>query len=140
MPKRSNPFGLLLFALIASVLAGCASSGTTKQLTAADASLLNGTWQGRVIAPGGSASQPATLTVRPDGTYSVDAGAYSSTGKIEIKDGAVQFVSTSGTGALAAGDRSGTASLVDRNTSWGLEGSGRASTAGPYNFDFSKAK
>jgi len=140
MPKRSNPFGLLLFALIASVLAGCASSGTTKQLTAADAALLTGTWQGRVIAPGGTASQPATLIVKPDGTYSVDAGAYSSTGQIEIKNGAVHFVSISGTGALAAGDRSGTASLVDRNTSWGLEGSGRGSTAGPYDFDFSKAK
>ena len=82
----------------------------------------------------------ATLTVRPDGTYTTDAGAFSSTGKIEIKDGSVQFFSTSGTGPLGTGDRSGTATLMDRGTSWGLEGFGRGAVAGPFNFDFSKAK
>ena len=140
MAKRSNAYWLLAIVLIVSAVAGCASSGPTKQLTAADAALLQGVWQGRVTAPGGTASQPATLTIRPDGTYTTDAGAFSSTGKAEIKDGVVQFFSTSGTGGLAAGDRSGTASVIDRTTSWGLEGSGRASVAGPYNFDFSKAK
>jgi len=82
----------------------------------------------------------STLTIRPDGTYTMDAGAFSSTGKTEIKDGSVQFVSTSGTGGLGAGDRSGTAVLRDQNTSWALEGSGRGAVAGPFNFNFSKPK
>ena len=140
MERRSNTYMVVVVALIASALAGCASSGTAKQLTAADASLLPGVWQGTVTAPGGSAHQPGTLTVRPDGTYTTEAGAFSSTGKLEIKGGEVHFVSTSGTGALGAGERSGTASLRDRTTTWVLEGAGRGSVAGPYNFTFSKAK
>jgi hypothetical protein len=140
MAKRSNTYMALGVVLIASALAGCASSGTAKPLTAADAALLPGVWQGTVTAPGGSARQPGTLTVRPDGTYTTEAGAFSSTGKLEIKDGVVHFVSTSGTGALGAGQRSGTASLRDQTTSWVLEGAGRGAVAGPYNFTFSKAK
>jgi hypothetical protein len=83
---------------------------------------------------------PGTLTIRPNGTYTLEAGAFSSTGKADIKDGGIQFVSTGGTGALGAGERSGTAVLKDRTTRWGLEGSGRAAVAGPFNFDFSKGK
>ena len=75
-----------------------------------------------------------------DGTYTMEAGAYSSAGKAEIKDGAVQFVSTSGTGGLGVGERSGTAVVKDRTTTWGLEGSGRGSVAGPFNFNFNKTK
>jgi hypothetical protein len=127
--------------LIVWTIAGCAaSSGTEKKLTAADAGLLPGVWQGRMNPPGGTSMVPATLTIRPDGTYTTEAGAFSSTGKAEIKDGIVHFFSTSGTGALGPGERSGTAVLKDRTTSWGLEGSGRGAIAGPYNFDFSKAK
>jgi hypothetical protein len=140
MAKRSNACGLVVVVLIVSALAGCASSGTVKRLTAADASMLPGVWQGTVTPPGGSSTQPATLTIRPDGTYSTEAGAYSSAGKFEIKDGAVHFFSTSGSGGMGAGNRSGTESLMDRTTTWGLEGSGTGSVAGPYNFNFSKAK
>jgi hypothetical protein len=133
--------GVLMVVLGAAAIAGCAtSSGTERKLTAADAALLPGVWQGTVNPPGGSSMVPAVLTIRPDGTYTIEAGAFSSTGKAEIKDGVVQFVSTSGTGALAAGNRSGTAVLKDRTTSWGLEGSGRAAIAGPFDFNFSKAK
>ncbi len=140
MATHGKMYGLVVVALIASALAGCASSGTARKLTAADAALLPGVWQGTVNPPGGSSRVPATLTVRPDRTYTMDAGAYSSAGKAEIKDGSVQFFSTSGTAALGAGQRSGTATLMDRTTSWGLEGSGSGAVAGPFNFDFSKAK
>jgi len=140
MVKYRKKCELLVIVLIASALAGCASSGTAKQLTAADAALLPGMWQGTVNPPGTTGMVPASLTIKPDGTYSTDAGAFSSFGKAEIKDGYVHFFSTSGTGSLAVGERSGTAVLMDRTTSWGLTGSGYSSVRGPYNFDFSKSK
>jgi hypothetical protein len=124
--------------LVAGLVAGCAS-GTVKKVTPADASLLTGTWAGNMYS-GQAPATTATLTVRPDGTYTTQAGAFSSTGKAEIKDGYVHFMSTSGTGGLAAGDRAGSATLMDRGSSWGLVGNGYGSTGGPYNFDFSKAK
>jgi hypothetical protein len=83
---------------------------------------------------------PASLTIRPDGTYSTDAGAFSTSGKAEIKDGFVQFYSTAGSGPMGAGDRSGSAVLMDRETSWALVGSGHASTGGPFSFEFTKKK
>jgi heat shock protein HslJ len=142
MAKQRKIVGLMVAVTVAWALAGCASTstGTAKKLTAADASLLPGVWQGRVNPPGTTGMVPATLTIRPDGTYTADAGAFSSSGKAEIKDGFVQFMSTSGTGSLGAGERSGTAVLMDRETTWGLAGSGHASVAGPYSFDFSKTK
>jgi|GEM_PF-1951710 heat shock protein HslJ len=131
---------LLGVVLLASAIAGCASQGVQKKVTAADASLLFGTWGGTVNPPGTTSTVPGTLTINPDGTYTTNAGAYSSAGKAEIKDGYVQFFSTSGSAALGAGDRNGSAVLMDRDTSWGLVGSGHASTGGPFNFDFSKKK
>ena len=137
---KSYGHGILMIVLVAAMIGGCASAGTARKLTAADASLLPGLWQGTVNPPGGSTMVPGTLTIRPDGTYTTEAGAFSSTGKVEIKDGFVQFVSTGGTGPLAAGERSGSAVFMDRDTRWGLAGSGHAAIAGPFNFDFSKAK
>lgn len=140
MTRHTTRYGLWLAVWVACVVGGCASAGTAKKLTNADASLLPGVWQGTVNPPGGSTMLPGTLTIRPDGTYTTEAGAFSSTGKMEIKDGYVHFVSTGGTGALGAGERSGSAALMDRGSSWGLQGSGYAAVAGPFNFDFNKAK
>jgi hypothetical protein len=138
--KHTKTHGVVMVAVVAWAIAACASSGTAKKLTPADAALLPGEWQGRVNPPGGTGMLPATLTIRPDGTYTIDAGAFSSMGKAEIKDGFIQFFSTSGTGPLGTGERSGTAVLMDRATRWGLAGSGHAAIAGPFSFDFSKAK
>ena len=132
-------YGLLLVGLAVLLVAGCASQGTVKKLTPADASLLTGQWGGTVNPPGTTGMVPGTLTVKPDGTYATNAGAFSTTGKAEIKDGYVQFSSTSGSGPMV-GERTGTATLMDRGTSWGLVGSGYSSLAGPFNFDFSKTK
>ena len=137
-PRKAH--GLMMIVLVAGAIAGCASAGTAKKLTAADAALLPGVWQGTINPPGGTRTVTGTLTIKPDGTYSTDAGAFSSSGKAEIKNGFVQFISTSGTGGLAVGERSGTAVLMDRGTTWGLSGSGSAEIAGPFSFDFSKTK
>ena len=139
MAKLRKTHGIVMALLVAGVIAGCASSGTVKQLTPADAASLAGTWQGLISPPAGS-NQQATLTVKPDGTYQTSGGAFLSTGKLEIVGGHVQFVSTGGTGGLAAGQRSGSAVVMDRSSSWGLVGNGYAEIAGPFNFDLSKAK
>lgn len=139
MAKKTKSRGIAMIVLMAGLVAGCATSGTAKQVTAADASLLTGTWQGWVY-PTQQPSQTATLTVKPDGSYTTEAAAFSSSGKIEIKDGYVHFVSTGGTGALGSGDRSGSATLMDRGANWGLVGNGYSSRGGPFNVDFNKAK
>jgi hypothetical protein len=139
MATQTKSLGIVLVVLVAGVIAGCAAAGTVKKVTPADAALLPGTWQGNVYPPSGG-GVTATMTVKPDGTYTITAAAFSSTGKLEIKDGYVQFMSTSGTGSLALGDRSGSAALMDRSTSWGLVGTGYSSIGGPFNYDFSKPK
>lgn len=139
MAKKTKSRGIAMVVLVAGLVAGCATSGTAKQVTAADASLFNGTWQGNVY-PAQGQSQTATLTVKPDGSYTTEAAAFSSSGKVEIKDGFVHFVSTGGSGAAGTGDRSGSATLMDRGANWGLVGNGYASRGGPFNFDFNKAK
>ncbi len=139
MARKTKSRGIAMFVLVASLVAGCATSGTVKQVTAADAPMLAGTWQGNVY-PASGGGQSATLTVNRDGTYTTQAGAFSSTGKLEIKDGNVHFVSTGGTGGFAAGDRAGSATVMDRGSNWGLVGNGYGSRGGPFNFDFNKVK
>ena len=140
MAKQMKTHGLLIVALVVWAVTGCASQGVQKKLTAADAGLLPGTWGGTVNPPGTTGMVPASLTIRPDGTYSTDAGAFSSSGKAEIKDGFVQFISTAATGPINVGDRAGSAVLMDRDTSWALVGSGHASIGGPFSFEFTKKK
>jgi len=143
MAKLRKTHGIVMAVLVAGVIAGCASTsgpaGTVKQLTPADAASLAGTWQGWISPPSGS-NRPATLTVTPDGIYQISAGAYSSSGKLEIVNGRVQFLSTGGTAGLAAGSRSASAVVMDRGSNWGLVGNGHAQISGPFNFDFNKAK
>ena len=138
MAKQTKSHGIALVVLIAGLIVGCATAGTVKEATPADAPLLTGTWQGNLYPSSGGV--PATLTVQPDGTYTIQAAAFFSTGKLEIKNGLVLFVSTGGSGPLGSGERSGSASLMDRTTSWGLVGNGYGSRGGPFNFDFNKAK
>ena len=140
MAKLRKTHGIVMAVLVAGVIAGCAStSGTAKQLTPADAPSLAGTWQG-YWSPVSGSNQSMTLMVKPDGTYTTSSGAFLSAGKLEIVNGHVQFVSTGGTGGLAAGQRSGSAVVMDRDKSWGLVGNGYAEMSGPFNFDLSKTK
>ena len=140
MAKLRKTHGIVMAILVAGVIAGCASSGgTVKQLTPADTASLAGTWQG-YLSPMSGSNQPMTLMVKPDGTYTSSSGAFLSAGKLEIVSGHVQFVSTGGTGGLAAGQRSGSAVVMDRDRSWGLVGNGYAELSGPFNFDLNKTK
>lgn len=139
MARKTKSRGIAMIILVAGLVAGCATSGTVKQMTAADVPMLAGTWQGNMY-PASGGGQTATLTVNRDSTYTTQAGAFSSTGKVEIKDGHAHFVSTGGTGGLGASDRAGSATLMDRGANWGLVGNGYSSRSGPFNFDFNKAK
>jgi hypothetical protein len=130
-----------MIALVAGLMAACASGsrgGTVIYVIAADAPQLAGAWQGFMTGPSGGGIE-AILNVRPDGTYTVQGGSLTSQGRAEPRDGHIQFVSSSTTGGMQVGERTGSAVLIDRGSSWGLVGSGRA-PAGPYNFDFNKAK
>ena len=130
-----------VIALCASVIAGCAtagSMGTVTAMTPAEMRSLAGVWQGTMTGMGGG-SVPATLTVQPDGSYSARGGAFASQGRAEVIDGKLDFVTTQTSGVGAIGERTGSAVLMDRGDSWGLVGSGRA-PAGPFNFQFSRAK
>jgi len=141
MAKLRKIHGIVMAVLVAVVIAGCASmgGGTVKQMTPADASLLTGTWQG-YLSPVSASNQSMTLMVKPDGTYTTSSGAFLSAGKLDIVNGHVQFTSTGGTGGLAAGQRTGSAVVYDRDRSWGLVGNGYAELSGPFNFDLSKTK
>lgn len=131
----------LMVAMVALTIAGCAGGGLGGRVVPVepgDMAKLVGTWQGTMIFPSG-ASWPATLKVYPNGTYATEAGAFTSEGKAQLKNGKLDFVTSYTSGGLAVENRTGSASLVDQGTSWGLVGS-RWADAGLYNFDFSKPK
>ena len=138
--KRISRF--MMTAVVASAIAGCAGAGgmggTVVPVDPGDMAKLAGTWQGTMIFPSG-ASYPATLLVYPNSTYVTEAGAFTSRGKAQIKNGKFDFITSYTSGGLAVDNRTGSATLVDKGTSWGLVGSGWAD-AGLYNFDFSKPK
>ena len=140
---RPAKWGLsvLIAAVAASVIAGCAGAGmggTVVPVEPGDLAKLAGTWQGTMIFPSG-ASYPATLFVYPNGTYATEAGAFTSKGQAQLKNGRFDFITNYTSGGLTVDNRTGSATLVDKGTSWGLVGSGWAD-AGLYNFDFSKPK
>jgi len=138
--KRMRSF--LIVALVTAAIAGCAGAGgmggTVVPVEPGDLAKLAGTWQGSMIFPSG-ASYPATLLVYPNGTYATEAGAFTSKGKAQLKNGRFDFITSYTSGGLAVDNRTGSATLVDKGTSGGLVGSGWAD-AGLYNFDFSKPK
>ena len=124
--------GVWVFLLIASAF-GCASSGVPKFIGSNDLPSLAGTWTGWVNGPSGGAIQ-ATATLQSNGDYAVMGGAFSTKGKVVVKDGNLLLTSTSGTGALAAGERTSSATLSERSDgALVLTGFGHA-VAGPFNF------
>jgi hypothetical protein len=137
---KSIPSVLIVLIMLSSI-AGCAGGGLGGRVVPVepgDMAKLVGTWQGTMIFPSG-ASWPATLLVYPNGTYATEAGAFTSRGKAQLKNGKLDFITSYTSGGLAVDNRTGSASLVDQGSSWGLVGSGWAD-AGLYNFDFSKPK
>jgi hypothetical protein len=142
MRRRKRALNFLIVTVMASAIAGCAGAGgmggTVVPVEPGDMAKLAGTWQGTMIFPSG-VGYPATLIVSPNGTYTTEAGAFTSKGKAQLKNGRFDFITSYTSGGLAVDNRTGSATLVDKGTSWGLVGSGWAD-AGLYNFDFSKPK
>jgi hypothetical protein len=143
MAKLRKVQSIVMAVLVAGAVAGCSATGgpagTAKQVTSADAPSLTGTWNG-LVSPSSGSNYPATLMVSPDGSYTTSGGPFMTEGKMQIVNGHIHFVSTGGTGAMGVADRSGTAVVMDRGSSWGLVGNGYSSVTGPYNFDFNKTK
>src|SRR5262245_6070382 len=98
MASSAKPRGIVLMAVVAALITGCAGSsssvGNPKSLTTADLPMLAGVWQGTMVSST-AASFPATLHVNRDGTYTIQAGAASSQGKAEVRDGELEFVASS---------------------------------------------
>ena len=142
MTTRGQMLGPLLVGLLAVAAWGCAS-GTESMTAAAPISLpsLAGTWQGTASGPQGL-SQPYTMMIASDGTYTTTGGVYSTQGTAQVTDGKLVLTSTSTTGAQAA-SRVATVVLSERRQPSQviqvLTGSG-ASTAGPYSFEVSRPK
>ena len=143
MAKLRKVQSIVIAVLVAGVIAGCSATsgptGTAKQITSADVPALTGTWNG-LVSPSSGSNYPATLMIKPDGTYTSSGGAFLSEGKMQIVNGHIQFISTGGTGGMAASERSGSAVVMDRGNSWGLVGNGSSNVSGPFNFDFNKTK
>jgi hypothetical protein len=132
----------LAIALVVATTLGCASAtgGSASPVAARDVASLAGKWNGWVRLPTGG-SVPGTLEMSPGGDYVVRAGAFSTQGQAQVKDGGVSMVSTGGTGRLAATDRTSAATLAERSDGTRvLRGSGRDEVNGPFDFEFTKPK
>lgn len=134
--------GQLLMGLLVLAAAGCASR--TESTTAAvpmDLRSLAGTWQGTASGTQGL-SQPVTVVIASDGTYTTTGGVYTAQGTAQVKDGKLVLTSTSTSGGQT-GSRVATAVLSERQQPSQviqvLTGSG-ASTSGPYEFEVSRPK
>ncbi len=137
LTTKSCVWTSLLIAVFTVAALGCASSGTPKAIGPNDMSSLAGRWTGDVTGPSGT-STVGTWDLTPAGDYTTRAGAWSATGKAQIKDGNLVLTSTSTTGAMATGQRTGTASLSQRSDgSLVLSGTGH-SDAGPFSFTVTK--
>src|SRR5262245_12027175 len=83
MVRLRSVSGIAVIVLVAWVIGGCATGtggGTVRSVTAADGPMLAGVWQGYMAGTTGS-SFPATLTVKPDGSYTVQGGAVTAEGQ-----------------------------------------------------------
>jgi hypothetical protein len=129
----------LTIALFAVTAVGCASTGGTKRVAVKDFSQVAGKWNGWIQTTG-SGSRPATFEITPAGDYTTRTEGFNTQGKVQVKDGNVVLVGTSGTGNLAVSERMSTASLSERaNGTLVLRGSGR-DNIGPFDFEFVKQK
>src|SRR5262245_37782959 len=97
MRRGKRTLSFLIAAVAASVIAGCAGAGgmggRVVSVEPGDMAKLAGTWQGTMIFPSG-ASYPATLIVNPNGTYTTEAGAFTSKGTAQLKNGRFDFITS----------------------------------------------
>src|SRR5262245_60458566 len=115
MRQAASPF-LLLIGMIAAASFGCvATHESARPIVSSDLSGLVGTWQGTASGAQGL-SQPATLMINGDGTYTMTGGTggvFTSLGTTRVEDGRIVFVSRTTSGGQTA-DRITTAVLSER--------------------------
>lgn len=133
----------LLMGLTMLATAGCASSTQpATSSTPLDLPGLAGTWQGTASGSQGL-SQPITMRIAADGTYSTEGGVYTARGTAQIKEGKLVLTPASTTGGQAAAGQVATATLSERRQPSQviqvLTGSG-AGSAGPFSFEVSRPK
>lgn len=141
MTTRRQMWSLLLIGVVVAA-GGCASStGSMTSAAPIDLPSLAGTWQGTASGPQGL-SQPITMKIAADGSYSTDGGVYTALGTAQVKDGKLVLTPTSTTGGQTAG-RVATAVFSEKRQPSQviqvLTGSG-ASSSGPYSFEVSRPK
>jgi hypothetical protein len=142
MTTRRQVWGVLLAGAVAAAAWGCASSMDSRATAGpVDLSTLAGTWQGTASGTAGL-SQPITMRIGADGTYTTAGGVFTSQGTAQVKDGKLVMTSTATTGGQLASPVA-TAVLSERREPSQviqvLSGSG-ASSAGPYSFEVSRPK
>jgi hypothetical protein len=130
---------MLMIALVAATVIGCASTGTTTPVAVKDFSGLAGKWTGWIRTTG-SGSIPATFELTPGGDYVTRTEGFNTVGKAQVKDGALVLVGTGGTGRLGVSGRTSTAWITERTGGMlVMTGSGR-DDIGPFDFEFTKQK
>jgi hypothetical protein len=132
---RTLTLGILVVA-VAVVSFGCASAapGTVVPIKQADLPSLAGVWSGFAYA--GATGYPGELTLRPDGSFNNEVGAFTSTGVFQLQNGSLvsnPYVS----GGLSNSDAAVTVQLVEKNGQRYLSGTG-TSNGGPYSFQYSR--
>ena len=131
--------GVLLIALFAVTVIGCASTGTARPVAVKDFSSVAGRWTGWIKTTG-SGSIPATFELTPTGDYVTRTEGFNTQGKAQLKDGGLVLTGTGGTGRLGVSPRSSTASITERTGGvLVMTGSGR-DDIGPFDFEFTRQK
>jgi hypothetical protein len=134
----------LLLTVVAAVAAvsmlSCATMEKPKPRAVQPGDLkgLAGVWDGSAAGPSGK-SEPAEVTINPDGTYVSRMGAFSGTGVLRVVDGKIVADSKTASGGVAVGQRHSTMTLGDRAGALVLTGRGQAA-AGPFSFEVTKRK
>jgi hypothetical protein len=131
----------LLMAVVTVAALGCAgaTSGTARTIGPNDLPSLAGRWVGTITLPSGT-SETGTWDLTPAGDYTTRAGAFSATGKAQVKDGGLHLTTTSTSGGGQTGTRTSTASLSETpDGKMVLTGRGWAES-GPFNFQVTKQK
>ena len=131
----------LLIAVFTVAALGCAgaTSGTSRTIGPNDLPSLAGRWVGTITLPSGS-SETGTWDLTPAGDYTTRAGAFSATGKAQVKDGALLLTTTQQSGGQMTGTRTSTATLSETaDGKMVLTGRGQAES-GPFSFQVTKQK
>jgi hypothetical protein len=100
IPARTNSLrGMWLVAALATACSAQTSTmpdpvAQTTTTRASELSQIVGQWEGTFT--GGQGTQPATMTINPDGTYAVVIGGQTFPGKIVVTDGAFRGIGSTG--------------------------------------------